>query len=523
MAATDADIVPEDLFVGVDVGTGSVRAALVDAKGTILKTCQHVIKIFEPQPGYYEQSSDNIWEACRTAVKGAVGDINPEKVKGVGFDATCSLVVLDDKFQSITVSPTGCPTRNIIMWVDHRPETQTNSINATKHKVLKFVGGQMSVEMQPPKLLWLKQNMPNTWSKAGHFFDLADFMTWKATGATSRSLNTLVCKWAYQPNSEGARHWDDSFWQQIGLGDLIENNYAKIGSEVLKPGTPVGSGLTAEAAKEFGLCEGTAVGTGIIDCHAGGVGMLACNVEGFNLPCQDKPITSRLALICGTSSAHIAVNQDPLFVPGVWGPFYSVMHPELWTHEGGQSIGGKLIDHVIHTHPAFKELEERASKSGESVYETLNNMLPSIAALRRSSSPATLTKDLHMWPDYHGNRSPLADPTLKGMISGLTLSTSIEDLAIKYLATVQALAHGTKHVNDAMESSGHKFATLFACGGLSKNSLFLQVHADITGLPIVLPKETECVLVGSAILGAAAAGHYTNVQVMLISSNDAVY
>ena len=69
----------------------------------------------------------------------------------------------------------------------------------------------------------------------------------------------------------------------------------------------------------------------------------------------------------------------------------------------------------------------------------------------RSSGVASLTSDLHVWPDHHGNRCPLADPNLRGMFTGLTLSTGTDDLALKYLATVQALAYGTRLIVEHLQ------------------------------------------------------------------------
>lgn len=98
------------------------------------------------------------------------------------------------------------------------------------------------------------------------------------------------------------------------------------------------------------------------------------------------------------------------------------------------------------------------------------------------------------------------------MVVGLTLSRGLDDLALLYLATVQSIALGTRHILETMKSSGHNISSLFLCGGLSKNPLFVQMHADITGLPVVLSKEVESVLVGAAILGACASGDFTSIR-----------
>ncbi|XP_038056247.1 FGGY carbohydrate kinase domain-containing protein-like isoform X2 [Patiria miniata] len=455
-----------------------------------------------------------MFQCCNRIMEAMQGQ-DSEKVRGIGFDATCSLVAMDTNFQPITVSSSGDNNRNIILWMDHRAHEQANLINSTNHDVLQYVGGTVSLEMEPPKLLWLKQNLKaECWDKAGHFFDLPDFLTWKATGALSRSLCSVVCKWTYQADRTGRKEWSDSFWEQIGLGELKENNYAKIGSTVLSPGEPVGSGLTNQAASELGLKPGTPVGASIIDAHAGGLGVVGADISSHSLVKAGKEdaITTRLALICGTSSCHMAISTQPTFVPGVWGPYFSAMVPGYWLNEGGQSASGKLIDHVLETHPAYRMAQDEADKGGVTVYQYLHNLLQTMAAAQNLSSPAELTRDFHIWPDFHGNRSPLADSSLKGMISGLSLSAVVEDLAVLYLATVQAIAHGTRHIISSMDTAGHCISTLYACGGLSKNPLFVQTHADVTGLPIVLPKESESVLIGASILGARASGLYPTVQ-----------
>ncbi|XP_013907860.1 PREDICTED: FGGY carbohydrate kinase domain-containing protein isoform X3 [Thamnophis sirtalis] len=289
----------------------------------------------------------------------------------------------------------------------------------------------------------------------------------------------------------------------------MANKYSKIGNEVLPPGTPVGNGLTAEAAEDLGLSKGIAVAASLIDAHAGGLGMIGANVKGHNLPCENQPITSRLAVICGTSSCHMAVSKSPIFVPGVWGPYCSAMVPGLWLNEGGQSVTGKLIEHIVQGHAAFPELQTKSEARAQSVYTYLNGHLDLI---KKSLPLGLLTVDLHVWPDFHGNRSPLADLTLKGMVVGLTLSQSIDDLALIYLATVQAIALGTRHIVETMQVAGHHINTLFMCGGLSKNPLFVQMHADIVGMPVVLAQEVESVLMGAAILGVCASKDFASLQ-----------
>lgn len=154
---SSGDEEPGCYYVGVDVGTGSVRAALVDQRGVLLAFAEQPIKKWEPQFNHHEQSSEDIWAACSIVTKKVVQGVNLKRIRGLGFDATCSLVVLDEQFRPLPVNREGDSYRNIVMWMDHRAVSQVQRINETKHSVLQYVGGVMSVEMQAPKLLWLKE------------------------------------------------------------------------------------------------------------------------------------------------------------------------------------------------------------------------------------------------------------------------------------------------------------------------------------------------------------------------------
>ena len=502
-----------DAYLGVDVGTGSARAGVFDHEGHLLGTAVHPIQMWRPQHDFVEQSSDDIWRACCVAVRVAVEQaaVSTEQIRGIGFDATCSLVALDANDQPVSISPTGDDEQNVIVWMDHRAVDQAQRINATNHEVLRYVGGVISPEMQSPKLCWLKENLPKSWPRAAMFFDLPDYLTYRATGDATRSLCTTVCKWTYmgheqaeQQTTDSIGRWDDSFWRTIGLEEFVQEKYARIGQRIRPMGEAISKGLTQQAADQLNLRPRTPVGVSIIDAHAGGLGVIGAAMDGAAPSPQD--MERRLALIGGTSSCHMVVANEARYIAGVWGPYFSAMIPDLWLNEGGQSATGALIDHVIFSHARSAELRAEAKAQDCTLYELLNDRLDALAT--SVEFPAALTNTLHVLPYFHGNRSPLADPTLRGMISGLTLGDTIDDLALLYLATIQAVAHGTRHIIDTLNEHGYAIDTIFACGGGTKNPVFLREHADIAGCRIVLAQEPEAVLLGAAILGAVAGGAY---------------
>lgn len=495
------------LFLGVDVGTGSVRAGLFDEEGHLQGMGIHPIQTFRPEEDFVEQSSEDIWHAAGKAVREALvrAKAEPSDVAGIGFDATCSLVVVDGAGRPVTVSPTGRDEQNVIVWMDHRAQEQTARINQTGHEVLKYVGGGVSPEMETPKLLWLKERLPATWSRAAAFFDLPDYLVFRATGEDVRSLCTTVCKWTYQGHvAEGG--WSSTYFEQIGLGDLAREGFRRIGTRVSPLGERAGM-LTSPAATELGLVAGIPVGVAIIDAHAGGLGLLGISVPTYDRP-RGAPVDfdTRLALIGGTSTCHMAVSKEPRFIPGVWGPYFSAMVPGYWLTEGGQSATGALLEHVVFSHARGEELRAEAAAEGVHAYDILNERLEGlIRQPGRGAFHAALTRDVHVLADHHGNRSPRADATLRGMVSGLSLESGLDALALLYQATVQAIAYGTRHILESLNQKGYGVTTLLATGGDCKNPVFLREHADATGCRIVLPREGEAVLLGAAMLGAAAA------------------
>lgn len=384
-------------LVGVDVGTGSARAGVFDVAGKLLATAKRPIGMHREDGGIAEQSSGEVWQAVCDSVRESVSraGIDPAAVAGIGFDATCSLVVRGPDDETLPVGAADHPERDIIVWMDHRAVEQAERINAGEHAVLKYVGGRISPEMQTPKLLWLSENRPDIYARAEHFFDLTDFLTWKASGALDRSACTVTCKWTYLAHEN---RWDAEYFNRIGLGDLAEQGFRRIGENVVHPGTALGAGLTEDAAKAMGLVAGTAVAAGLIDAHAGGVGTVAAGGDASRC----------LGYVFGTSSCTMTTTAEPAFVPGVWGPYYSAMVPGAWLNEGGQSAAGAAIDYLVQLHPAFAEAKALAEKEGKALPVWLADRALGIAA--SASAAAEIAEDFHVVPEFLGNRAPLPIP-----------------------------------------------------------------------------------------------------------------
>lgn len=486
----------DKLFIGVDVGTGSARAGVFTATGEMLASAKRDIALYRIGAEIAEQSSENIWQAVCTSVREAVAQIDngPGRVAGIGFDATCSLVLAKKDGGPVTVSSTGEADRNIIVWMDHRATQQAERINKTGHAVLSFVGGAISPEMETPKLLWLSENMPESFAAADHFFDLTDYLTWRATGSLARSICTLSCKWTYLSHEN---RWDETYFNEIGLGALAEEAFVRIGTQVVEPGTALGAGLNAATAVDFGLLPGTRVGAGLIDAHAGGIATVGLD------PASGR-IERTLAYVLGTSACTMVSTPQPAYVNGVWGPYFSAMVPGMWLSEGGQSAAGAAIDQLIRSHPAYQQAADEAERVGLSAVDWLTRKA------EKADLDVLFANAPHVVPDFNGNRAPFADPHARAVISGLSLDRSIGSLVAFYAAGVCSLGYGLRQIIDAMATSDVTIDTVVISGGAGRSKFVQQLLADATGIVIAATAATEPVLLGSAMLGAVASGEYAN-------------
>jgi D-ribulokinase len=491
-----------DHFIGVDVGTGSARAGVFDAAGTLLGTARRDIAMHRAPGGIAEQSSTRVWDAVCQAARAALAgaDVGSETVRGLGFDATCSMVVRGGDAAPLPVGDPDHPERDIIVWMDHRAIAQAARINGQGHAVLNYVGGSISPEMQTPKLLWLKENRPETYAAAGHFFDLTDFLGWKATGSLVRSACTVTCKWTYLAHED---RWDPEYFRAIGLGDLADAGFSRIGTEIVEPGTALGSGLSREAAGQLGLRPGTAVAAGLIDAHAGGIATV-----GAGGAAEDP--TTCLGYVFGTSSCTMTTTREPAFVPGVWGPYYSAMVPGTWLCEGGQSAAGAAIDQLVSMHPAHGEAVARARAAGQSLPVWLADQ--ALATCGAASEAVLLVRHLHVVPEFLGNRAPFADPKARAVIAGQGMERDIASLVSLYIAGICGLGYGLRQIVQAQAEHGAPVSSIAISGGAGQHPLNRQVLADATGLPVETTVCAEPVLLGAAMLGAVACGTQPDIR-----------
>ena len=272
-------------------------------------------------------------------------------------------------------------------------------------------------------------------------------------------------------------------------------------------------GLCEKAARDFGLPVGVAVGSGVIDAYAGWIGTVGAKVQ-LDPESADEAAAAndvsqaftRLAAVAGTSTCHLAMSREPVFVDGVWGPYRDVLIPGFWMAEGGQSATGELMKHMLETHPAYGETVKEAEAAGQNIYDHLNDHLRRLAEQSKAPSMAYLVRHFFFYGDLWGNRSPVADPNMRGAMVGLSSDKSKDGMALLYFSTMEFIALQTRQIVETMNGSGHGIRSIFMSGSQCQNEILMDLVATACGMPVLIPSYANAAVVhGAAMLGAKAA------------------
>ncbi|MBU4438311.1 MAG: carbohydrate kinase [Firmicutes bacterium] len=451
----------EKYFMGVDTGTQSVRVIVTDIKGTVIAGDEKVYETFYPQAGWAEQKPADWWNCFNEAVKNVMSSLSKEirhNIQAVSVCSTSSTV--------IPVDEQGNPLTDAIMWMDTRAKKEMKVINDTKHPVLEYSGGEDSVEWMIPKVLWIKNNQKDIYAKSYKIIEQLDWMNYQLCGVYATSICNSTCKWNYIECEGG---WNGEFFKQVGLEDYAQ----KLVLDVKHVGEFVGT-ISREFADHYDINPEMKVVQGGIDAH---IGMLGLGVakEG------------KLAMIMGTSFVQLAFSEKKLNLNGIWGPYNNAIVPDQWLLEGGQISAGSIIKWFM------REFDMSAH---ENPYAYMNELVAKIPA----GSEGLVALDF-----FQGNRTPYKDANAKGVIYGLTLSHTKAHI---YRALLESVALGTKNIIDNFEAQGCPINIIVGCGGVTKDTTWMQIIADVTGKPIVVTEDASASVLGCAIVAAVGSGTY---------------
>ena len=457
-------------LLGIDFGTESVRAAIFDLAGHPVSFAATTYRTTHPHPGWAEQDPEEWWEAlqasCRKVI--AASGVSPAAIKGISYDATTMTVVAMDK--------RGEALRPAIMWMDVRATEQAARAEKSD-SVARLYNGRgtapATAEWYPFKAAWLRENERETYDAAYRLVDAPDWVTYKLTGEWTTNINSAALRMYYNRDQGG---WPTDFYETIGCGDV----FSKIPENVVDLGTPAGE-LSVIAAQLLGLRPGIPVAQGPADAWAGQIGL------GVVEP-------GVMALITGSSHVLTGQTDKPIHGKGFFGAYTDGVVKGQYTVEGGQVSTGSVLKWFQDNFA--RDLIQAAEATGLNVYDILN---------KQSKDLPPGSEGLIINEYFQGNRTPYTDSKARGVIWGLSLH---HGPAHFYRAIQESVCYGTAHNLRAMSAAGIEVKKIVAAGGATKSRDWMQMHADVTGVPIALTEVGDAVVLGSCMLAAVGAGLY---------------
>ena len=474
----------ENILIGLDFGSDSVRALAVSSDGHELASAVHAYRRWteglysDASRSQYRQHPLDYLEGMKAVIHEVLQYVDRTKVRGIGVDTTAStpcVVNQDGVPLSLTPRFAEEPDAMFVLWKDHTAQQEADEINTAAHKAAvdytKYEGGIYSSEWFWAKYLHILRHNEAIRNECFGFVEHCDWITAELAGTSVKAGRcTAGHKAMWHPDWGGLP--PEEFLTSID--PLLAGRRAQLYTETFTADVPVGH-LSAKWASELGLSTDVVVAGGLIDCHSGAVG------SGI------RP--GQLLKVIGTSTCDIvtASNIDRC-IPGICGQVNGSVVPGLTGLEAGQSAFGDI-------YAWFKHF---LSYCGEVSLTRLEKDAMNVAP------GSALALD---W--MNGRRTPYADQKLKGAIFDLTLATTPPMI---YRALIEATAFGAKRIVEHFQEQGVRIDQILATGGITKkSSLVMQICADVLGLPIsVVASEQTCAL-GSAIFAAVASGIYSDV------------
>ncbi len=463
-------------LMGIDAGTGSVRVAIFDTEGNNLAYDIAEYGTTYPHNGWAEQDDKEWWAAMKKAVPGAIkkSGVDPEDIVALTCDATTNTIVFLDE-NDVSVRPP-------MLWMDVRATKEAaeiDELDENEYPAKRFYKPNSRADILVPKSMWTKRNEPENWEAAKTIFEFEDWMNWKLTGKKTTCMSIAAFRWNYDDANEG---FPVAFYEACGIGDIMD----KLPQDVKRVGEVIGH-VSEEAAKELGLSTKTLVVEGTADCNACMFGVGGVNPNG-------------MTLIGGTSSCLLGLSENDFHEIGVNGTYPNCMYEGTSLLEGGQTASGAILtwfkDNLLP-----KEWEKEAEDRDMNVFDLITE---------KASEIPIGSEGIVMMDYFQGNRAPYSDSKARGMFWGLSLGTTPAHLA---RAVYEGVAYGANHCIQSMKEAGYDVNEIYASGGLATSPFWMQMHADIIGVPMYTTVENQSAgCLGDAIIAGVGAGIFKDFQ-----------
>ncbi|MBR3718256.1 MAG: FGGY-family carbohydrate kinase [Firmicutes bacterium] len=453
-------------FMGIDTGTNSSKGVLIDETGGILAQHSTEHSMENPQPGHYEHDAERDWWGDLCTISKALiekSGVDPKQIRAVGISALgADCLPVDEQCR---------PLRKAILYgIDARATDEMEQLTQLygEEQILKWYGRPLCSSDVMPKILWIKNKEPQVYAKTYKFLTGSSYINAKLTG--NYVVDRFLGLASFNPL------YDQQTWQPVPelCAPVCRPDQLAEGKEA----ADLAGFVTAQAAAETGLAEGTPVITGTDDS---GAEAISCGVvESGKMMLQ---LGSSVYMILGTDTL---VDDERL-----WREQFIV--PSLCDISAGTNTAGSLTKWL--RDELFEDLLDQEKAGGEDAYQ---------AMMREAERIPAGSDGLITLPYFAGERTPVNDPDARGMFFGLTLQHTRAHLC---RSALEAVAYSIRQQIRIMEEHPEvKIDRIIAAGGGTQNPLWMQIIADVLGKEIEVPAVTVGACYGDALMAALGSG-----------------
>ncbi|MGN0371385.1 MAG: xylulokinase [Enterocloster sp.] len=457
-------------LIGIDIGTSATKTILMDEGGNVIAQASRAYPLYRPHNGWAEQDPEDWKRAALDTLKQVVREsgVPGEEIRGIGLSGQMhGLVMLDEENQLIGPS---------IIWCDQRSVSQVDEMQRLLpyEKWLEITANPPIAAWTAAKILWVRENKPEQYSRCRHILLPKDYVRFVLTGKFATDVSDAS---GMQLLDVKNRCWSDEVLQALQIDrSLLGTVYeSKDVTGYLLPEIAAECGLTAETAVVGGSADnaGAAIGTGAV---RDGDAFTSLGTSALVYTAVDRytPIPEGSLHLCCSS------------VPGAWFTM------------GGPQAAGLSVEW-------FREnfcqgLMQKAEESGKSIYELLNE---ETAAIQPGSD------HLIYMPSLMGERTPHMNPKSRGAFVGLNVIHTPSHLM---RAVMEGITYSLADCNNILKDLGVSVTEMRVCGGGSKNPVWRQIMADLYDCNVIRLKQEEGPAYGAAILAGVGAGVFQDVR-----------
>lgn len=447
-------------YLGIDVGTSSVKSLLMDAGGRMIGTEQQGYEIVKERFDYAEQDMELLWEAAKSTICALVRRFPTEagRIQGISYSGQMHGLVMVDRQERLI--------RRGIIWADQRSADEIQKVydRVGKDRYRNVVLNSLSTGFLLASLMWVWENEPECYEQIYKVMLPKDYIRWRMCGEYGTDRSDASGSAIFDT---GNRQWAWELIDELGLDREIFPVCCESGS--------IAGAVTKQCAEETGLKAGTAI------AYGGGDALMQAVGNGAAAP-------GILTANIGTSSQLNAYIDRPLYDSKFRTNTFCHVPPESWLLMGANLSGGIALKWLMNQILEMKN------------YDAMTRLAETVSAG---------SEGLLFLPYLSGERTPYNDPAAKGIYFGMTLKHTRAHLI---RSTMEGIVFGLRTSLDIFKEQGLACRKTIASGGGARSSLFLQMQADILDCEIFTNKEQEQACMGAAITAAAACGEYADYQ-----------